>query len=104
MEFAAQIFNLLIFLFFKVICLVTALVLFPIMFIQELNERGRDKWYFGWSYGTAWGGAIFLAGATLLLVCDRKREEIFYRERLYLHQEDEENVEAIQEAKIKSPR
>ena len=74
------------------------------MFIQELNDRGRDKWYFGWSYGTAWGGAIFLAGATLLLVCDRKKEEIFYTERLYLHQEDEENVEAIQEAKIKSPR
>lgn len=72
------------------------------MFIREINERGKDKWYFGWSYGTAWGSSIFILGAALLLICDRKKEEIFYRERLYLHQEDEENVEINQEAKIKT--
>ncbi len=38
------------------------------------------------------------------MVCDRNREEIFYRERLYLNQDDEEKAEPNQEAKIKTLR
>lgn len=38
------------------------------------------------------------------MMCDRNREEVFYRERLYLNQDDEENVESNQEAKIKTMR
>lgn len=74
------------------------------MFLRESHFRGKEKWYFGWSYGVAWGAVIFLLGAALLVMCDRNREEVFYRERLYLNQDDEENVEANQEAKIKTLR
>jgi hypothetical protein len=45
-----------------------------------------------------------IKGAALLMMCDRNREEVFYRERLYLNQDDEENVESNQEAKIKTMR
>ena len=85
------------------ICVLAALVLFPTMFIKELNERGKDRWYFGWSYGVAWGSVFFLIGAALLLLCDRKREEIFYKESLYINQ-DEEDVIDNQENKIKTLR
>ncbi len=82
-------------------CAVVGLVLFPIMFLHEINDRGKDTWYFGWSYGIAWGAAVFLFGASVLLTCDRNREELFYREQLYLNQEEDE-FEENQEAKIKT--
>jgi hypothetical protein len=47
-------------------------------------------------------------GAAILLTLDRNKDEIFYRERLYLNQEDEEgetsNQINNQEAKIKTLR
>jgi hypothetical protein len=87
--------------------LIISLVLFPTMLYQELHERGKDKWYFGWSYGVAWGGGIFLFGAGLLLLCDRNKEEIHYTERLYLnHEEDDQyesnSIDMNQESKIKT--
>ena len=78
-----------------------ALILFPTMLRTELADRGKDKWYFGWSYGLAWGATIFLVAALGLLYYDRNREEIFYKEQLYLNQ-DEENMIVDQEAKIKT--
>ena len=76
------------------------------MFIREFNDKAKEKWYFGWSYGVCVGSAIFYFGASLLLICDRNREEIFYRERLYLNQEEDEEqqFEINQEAKIKTIR
>ena len=70
-----------------------ALTIFPVYFTADLQDKSDDKWYFGWSYGVAWGAAIFLFGAAILLICDRNKEEVSYKERLYLNQEDEENVE-----------
>ncbi|CAF0704722.1 unnamed protein product [Brachionus calyciflorus] len=87
--------------FVGVICILTTLIMFPLMFIKELHERGRDKWYFGWSYGVAWGAVFFLADAVILLLCDRKKEELFYKESLYLNN-DEEDIIDRQEAKIKT--
>merc|ERR1712127_578346 len=76
------------------VSIVCGLVLFPFMFIREFDDDQRENWYFGWSYGVAVGAAIFYAGAIILLGYDRKREEVFYRERLYINQEDEsENFE-----------
>ena len=48
--------------FTGVLCVVIGLVVFPIMFLQEIDLRGKEKWFFGWSYGVAWGSAIFLLG------------------------------------------
>ena len=95
-----------------------ALILFPIMFIREMHERGKDKWFFGWSYGVAWGAFFFLTsncsiisgkslvnieilGAAILLMCDRKREELFYKESLYINN-DEEDFFENQDVKIKT--
>lgn len=72
------------------VCLVLALTIFPLYFISELSEDNQSSWYFGWSYGVGWGGAIFLFAAAILLICDRNREEVFYKETLYINQEDEE--------------
>lgn len=80
-----------------------ALIIFPTMLDGELEKRGKENWYFGWSYGLAWGATIFLAAALGLLAYDRNREEVFYKEKLYLNQEeDEENRMVDQEAKIKT--
>ena len=46
------------------------------------------------AYGVAWGSTIFLFGASMLLIFDRNKEEIYYREKLYLNQ-DEENLEIV---------
>jgi len=72
------------------LCLVIALTIFPLYFINELSDKNEADWYFGWSYGAGWGGAIFLLAAGILLICDRNREEIFYKETLYLNQEEDE--------------
>lgn len=33
-----------------------------------------------------WGGAIFLFGAVVLLLCDKESEEIYYKERKIVHE------------------
>lgn len=76
------------------LCLVLTLTIFPLYFVYELSEKNEQEWYFGWSYGMGCGAAIFLFGAAVLLICDRNREEVFYKETLYLNQENEENVES----------
>lgn len=67
-----------------------ALGIFPLYFVNQLGYSSEATWYFGWSYGIGWGAAIFLFAAAVLLICDRNREEIFYKETLYLNQEEEE--------------
>lgn len=75
-------------------CLVLACTIYPLHFISELGYGNEATWYFGWSYGAAWSAAIFLLLAAVLLICDRNREEVFYKETLYLNQEDEEEAKA----------
>lgn len=76
------------------LCLVLSLTIFPLYFINELEEENESTWYFGWSYGAGWGASIFLFASGILLICDRNREEVFYKETLYLNQEDQETAEA----------
>jgi len=70
-------------MFFSVLCVVISVIVFPIMFMQEIEERGKTQWYFGWAYGVAWGAAIFLTGAAVLLLIDRETDEIYFREKTY---------------------
>ena len=68
-----------------------ALIVFPVKFMQELSRKATEKqqpdWYFGWAYGMAWGGAIFIFGAAVLLLIDKESEEMYYREKTYYHNE-----------------
>ena len=64
-----------------VITALVALVLYPVCFAGELSLGNRFVWEFGWAYGVAWGAAIFLFGASVLLMCDREAEEVYYKER-----------------------
>jgi len=69
--------------------LVTSLIVYPVMFIQDTERRINRKWYFGWGYGVAWGATIFSLGAAIILLCDKETEEIFYREKTYHHKDEE---------------
>ncbi|XP_030031012.1 uncharacterized protein LOC115447879 isoform X2 [Manduca sexta] len=62
-------------------CILIALVIYPVCFAAELNLGNRSVWEFGWAYGVGWGAAIFLFGAVVLLLCDKESEEVYYKER-----------------------
>jgi multidrug efflux pump subunit AcrB len=86
-----------------VVSALVALVLYPVSFARELPHGNRSVWEFGWvkkkksnlhfwveprlnfnclkAYGVAWGAAIFLFGASVLLMCDKEAEEVYYKER-----------------------
>ncbi len=57
--------------------------------MQEIHDRGKDVWYFGWAYGVAWGATIFLFGGSIVLICDRNKEEVYFREKMYLSEDEE---------------
>ncbi|KAK2148299.1 hypothetical protein LSH36_503g00001 [Paralvinella palmiformis] len=62
-----------------------ALIVFPVMFIKDLDQKSAkmqiSEWYFAWSYGIAWGAAIFEIGCAILLLIDKDNEEIYYKEK-----------------------
>lgn len=74
--------------YFSVISVLIALVVYPVCFVAELNEGNRTVWEFGWAYGVGWGAAIFLFGAVILLLCDKESEEIYYKERKIVHENE----------------
>lgn len=71
------------FLFAADICVVIALIVFPAMFMQEIEDRGKPEWYFEWAYGVAWGAAIFIFGGAILLLIDKETDEVYYKEKYY---------------------
>ena len=79
--------NIYIYLTVSVVLLVIGLIVFPAMFVEELPDRlpelPNEQWFFGWSYGVAWGAAIFMFGAAILLLMDRESDTIYYREKTY---------------------
>ncbi|XP_046992535.1 transmembrane protein 47 isoform X2 [Schistocerca americana] len=72
----------------SLISILIALVVYPVFFAAELNEGNRTVWEFGWAYGVGWGAAIFLFGGVILLLCDKESEEIYYKERKIVHDND----------------
>jgi len=58
-----------------------SLVVFPVCFYLEMKNLLLPSWDFDWSYGVAWGSALFTFGAALLLICDKEHEEIYYKEK-----------------------
>ncbi|GAB6031387.1 hypothetical protein CHUAL_009169 [Chamberlinius hualienensis] len=67
-----------------------ALIVYPSCFGMELETSNRRVWEFGWAYGVGWGGAIFLFGAIVLLLCDKNQGEVYYRERTIDHHNNKE--------------
>jgi len=59
---------------------------FPLTCIPFNVIANRRVWEFGWAYGVGWGAAIFLFGAVVLLLCDKESEEIYYKERKIVHE------------------
>ncbi|XP_022918608.1 transmembrane protein 47 isoform X1 [Onthophagus taurus] len=70
------------------VCITIALIIYPVCFALELNFGNRTIWEFGWAYGVGWGAAIFLFGGVMLLMCDKESEEIYYKERKIVHDND----------------
>ncbi|XP_064642132.1 transmembrane protein 47-like isoform X2 [Lineus longissimus] len=69
-------------MFFAVLSMIICLVVFPIMFLNEIQQRGKKSWLFAWAYGMAWGATIFCFGAAILLLLDKESEEIYYKEKI----------------------
>jgi len=90
-----------------VLAVLSALIVYPVCFAGELTmgmilhsfednffrylyvfhiSANRRVWEFGWAYGVGWGAAIFLFGAVVLLLCDKESEEIYYKERKIVHE------------------
>lgn len=94
--------------FVSVVSILIALIIYPVCFATELNLGkhsfflspvskctvhmcpigNRTVWEFGWAYGVGWGAAIFLFGGVVLLLCDKESEEIYYKERKIVHDND----------------
>ncbi|EFO85744.1 hypothetical protein GCK72_004898 [Caenorhabditis remanei] len=59
-----------------------ALIMFPAVFYVNMNEYGsRRNWEVDWSYGLAWGATLFTLGASIMLICDKEHEEVYYKEK-----------------------
>ena len=50
-------------------------------------------WSYGFAYGVSWLSFILIAGSTVLLICDRESEEIFYKEKIVDDEDEEEEEE-----------
>ncbi|XP_018326807.1 uncharacterized protein LOC108738076 [Agrilus planipennis] len=70
------------------VSILIALIIYPVCFARELNLGNRTIWEFGWAYGVGWGAAIFLFGGVVLLMCDKENEQIYYKERKIVHDND----------------
>jgi hypothetical protein len=66
---------------FAVLLNLISLLTYPICFYVEMKTLERTSWEFDWSYGMAWGSTLFTFGASLLLICDKEHEEIYYKEK-----------------------
>jgi len=70
--------------FIAVLAIIVTGVLYPIKFFQE---NDGDHFTLGWSYGLAWGLAVLLLGAALMLILD-KGEELALREKMPEEEEE----------------
>lgn len=66
---------------FPVLLELVSLIVFPVCFFLRMDNYGRRNWEFDWSYGIAWGSMLFTFGASLLLICDKEHEEVYYKEK-----------------------
>ncbi|KFD61599.1 hypothetical protein M514_04168 [Trichuris suis] len=58
-----------------------AMVVFPLCFYFELEMWFGTTWELDWSYGIGWGSSICTFFACALLIADKEREEVYYKEK-----------------------
>ncbi|TMS35470.1 hypothetical protein L596_002867 [Steinernema carpocapsae] len=58
-----------------------SLITFPVGFYIRRNDYGVRNWDFDYSYGISWGAAVFSFAASLLMICDKEHEDIYYKEK-----------------------
>ncbi|KAI6183790.1 Transmembrane protein 47 [Aphelenchoides bicaudatus] len=66
---------------FSVLCELVSLIVFPVCFFFTMHFYGLRNWEFDISYAVAWGAMLFSFGASLLLICDKEHDEIYYKEK-----------------------
>ncbi|CAD5209492.1 unnamed protein product [Bursaphelenchus okinawaensis] len=66
---------------FSVLCQLTALIVYPVCFFFTMNMYGIRNWAFDWSYGVAFGAMLITFGASLMLICDKEHDEVYYKEK-----------------------
>uniref|UniRef100_A0A8R1I1Q2 Uncharacterized protein n=1 Tax=Caenorhabditis japonica TaxID=281687 RepID=A0A8R1I1Q2_CAEJA len=67
---------------FSVLLELVALIMFPVAFYVKMGDYGsRRNWEVDWSYGIAWGATLFTLGASIMLICDKEHEEVYYKEK-----------------------
>jgi hypothetical protein len=49
--------------------------------IQYFSAFRIRNWDFDISYAVAWGAMLFTFGASLMLICDKEHDEIYYKEK-----------------------
>ena len=63
-------------IYFSVICDLLALIIYPVMFNQDILRLGYGpyweyrlkRWDFDWTYGFGWGGFIFAVPAVIFFL------------------------------------
>lgn len=71
---------------------ITALIIFPIKYDEELRRNGIKEWVFGWAYGLGWGVTVIILISAFLLWLDKDADEIIFREKTSYNNEGIEEV------------
>ena len=89
------IFSDLFFIYISVFFNITALIIFPIKYDEELRRNGIKEWVFGWAYGLGWGVTVIILISAFLLWLDKDADEIIFREKTSYNNEGIEEVNIL---------
>ena len=81
--------------FFSVVFNVTALIIFPVKYSDELERSGIKDYDLGWAYGLGWAVTVLMAVSSLLLWLDKDADEIIFREKTSYNNDGIEEVSPL---------
>ena len=81
----------------------TAFIIFPVKYNDELERSGIKDWDFGWAYGLGWAVTVLMAGSSLLLWLDKDADEIIFREKTSYNNDGIEEVCSLKLHYIDTP-
>ncbi|KAH3822244.1 p53 apoptosis effector related to PMP-22-like [Dreissena polymorpha] len=74
---------------------ITALVIFPVKYSEQLGAKAGNSWSLGWTYGVGWAIVALLVTCSLLLCLDKDTDEISFRERVDYENGIEDDDEVV---------
>ena len=74
---------------------VTAFIIFPVKYNDELEREGINDWDFGWAYGLGWAVTVLMSGSAILLWLDKDADEIIFREKTSYNNDGIEEVRVL---------